>query len=349
MDKSVGKSDRLDTLLELVDRLCSNSQIQDILRKAKELNNAVRVSAQNRVGLLENLRDAANLKVVTHNDLYGEICEAEESGHQLIRLYKARSTDVRSKCNDWSAVARTLFGKDWQRTSGFPLSNKGLTAEAWADFRYVEVDEHRSDWTARLDAGVTRRRNPREKIVGKKVITEHDLIDAQETYLIKWHRNGILEIRTPIGDSEEQRDEACNRISAAMQRVFSLDDDFKSLDLRPVLVKIRKQIDSPEGSELFSWVNLEMKDPLEGTAFFKAVANDGDLLKGEKRKQLFDLYKFCNKAAITWNFDAINVLPGQKKSLLTLIGSFGMNTVHIRANSSAKAVSYVVDQLRRLA
>jgi len=70
LGKVAGKPGDLDTLLDLVRRRCSGLDIQDILRKAKELNKAVRVSGEDKEAKIENLRDALNLKALSHDNVY---------------------------------------------------------------------------------------------------------------------------------------------------------------------------------------------------------------------------------------------------------------------------------------
>lgn len=349
MAKAVELADALDTLLNLVNRHCAGHEIQDVLRGAKDLNKDVKISGKNKPGILENLRDALTLKAASPDDLYALVRNSEESGHQLIRLFRPLTKEVKDRCNDGENIAIALFGKNWRSRYSFPTSNVELKGEAWGDFRLDNVSAHGSSWTAKLDAGVIKKVYEKQLEEGDRITTVHRKVPAQETYLIKWHSFGLLEIRTPIGDSKESRLEGYNRVTEAIKNALEVGIEFETIDLRPALLKIRAKIDSPHGSELFSWVNFELANALHGTAWLKACSPDDNILQQKESKDLFDRYGACSRAAISWNFDRTDVVKDQKKAVLTHIGVYGINTIHIRANSTAKAVRYVVNYLQRLA
>jgi hypothetical protein len=238
---------------------------------------------------------------------------------------------------------------------GFPKLLKDLKGESWSDYRIDKLEADRADWTARLEAGVERKVNSVTTTVGDKVITTRDIVIKQEIYIIKWNRSGVLELRTPIGASNDHRNESLSRIQSSLHKLFPhkdnfvLSDYFDPIDLRPSLLKIRAEIDKTEGKELFSWFNIQLEHTTLGIANVKSWSSEESILDDEHGQSLFDRYGACSQAAITWNFDRINVLPGEKQPLPTLIGYYGMNTVHVRTHASAKAVKYVLDKLRQLA
>ena len=135
----------------------------------------------------------------------------------------------------------------------------------------------------------------------------------------------------------------------ALRKSFEVGTDFDELSLPPALARIRQLIDSKGGSDLFHWINAQVQHPKWGKADLKTWTAEENILEDDEGKKVFDRYGDCQAAGIRWKFDQGNVILGENKPQLTYIGQYGRNTVLIRSDASAKAVRYVVDQLRLLA
>jgi hypothetical protein len=337
---------RIDELLTLLSRHCTNDEIQKILRDAKSLNGEVRISGANSEALVGNLRHALNLRAVSEEQLYGALVEAEESGHQLIYLYKPTSPGVKARCDDGEEIATSLFGKDWQKR-GFPLYHLNPVGEAWSDFRISPLPRGGAEWTAKIYAGVYQRItiSVREDGYDECIHRRKEL--TRDIYLIKWHHFGLLEIRVPQRDSKDLRDQAIAGLTKAFRDAFTLDVDFEAIDLKKAQRKIVEQIRQPGGSELFSLPSIDLQDGDNRVAKLMTRSTEESIMDDAGSSAFVSEFGTCVQISLVWHLK--DAAHGGPRDLLTSVGKYGVNTVLIRSNANSKAVRYVVNQLRRLA
>jgi hypothetical protein len=79
------------------------------------------------------------------------------------------------------------------------------------------------------------------------------------------------------------------------------------------------------------------------------LSPEDDVMEHEPGKRIFDDFQNPSHAGIVWHLGEVSDPIDYHNNLATYIAFYGINTVLFRSSSTAKAVSYVIDQIRRLA
>lgn len=333
-----------DPILELVRKHCKHDRIEDFLREAKKLDPEIKSSGSSDEIVFQHLKEAIRGGAELADAAIDMLVDSEESGQQHIFLFKPRSEDVRRAASDAESVASRLFGPDWRAESGFPLVLARPRGERWADFRIGPTGEKGSGWTAKLYSGKLRwesqGRTPTDAETEIEVWKQRL---GRDIKLVRWHADGMLELRVPQEAKRTELLEAAGSLWTAVERALS-EADFEPFNLNPACMKLIERYQ--DFGELCRLGDARVQDEQRGSATFAPPTGRDHLMSNVTREQAIRLYRLCNELVVTWFLS--REAHGTQGELRTAIGKYGANNIHVRAKTTGKAVQHVTDQLRRL-
>ena len=217
--------------------------------------------------------------------------------------------------------------------------------ERWADFRIGPTGTVGSSWTAKLYSGKLRWESQ-----GKTPTDAETQVEvwknrlSRDIKLIRWHADGMLELRVP---QEAKRSELLESVSGLWNAIGSAmrEADFEPFNLNPACMKL---IDTHQDfTKICRLGDARVADKQGGSAKFAPPSGRDHLMSNVTREQAIRLYRLCNELVVTWylNRDAHDA----QGELRTAIGKFGPHNIHVRAKSTGKAIQHVTNQLRQLA
>lgn len=331
----------LEKLLKLIDDKCTSSMVQDLLREAKKDDRSVLVSGPKDTVINSHLRIALEKGVIKREAVYKLLCGAEENGRQHIFFYKAKSPEVIAKYNDGNEIAKTLFGRDdWKDHHGFPQFHLEPKGAEWSDFRVEPRPNGTEAWTAKLYSGVYRQRFIREEPYGSHGLIAHVFEPSlsREVYVLRWHPQGLLEVRVPRDSSSRQIIEFVGQVWEVVSDAVD-PTDFEHLDLHKVCMWLIK---NSENDTTYVLGNARMMDEETGSAEFKPPHGEASLDSSPSRKNAVRLYNECHELGVHWLSKGED---GPKNKLKTIIGKIKPHEVLIAGKATSEGVDYVTHRL----
>lgn len=337
--------DDLDKLLALIRAKCTNNQVQKLLRAGKRESNEVRISGAKDELIFQNLHRAILDGAITSECAYEMLCDAEESGQQHIFYFQVNK-DKSGIFNDAEAIASNLFGPDWRAVMNFPRLHLNPVGWEWADFRiYPMPTPGKTAWVLKAYSGQIRR-----KLVDRRPI--NDNLEAEyyerqltrEVLLVRWHQDGLLELRVPREDSRKTLMRSLLGLWEAIKPSVP-EEHFEPFDLTAACTWMIDHYD--ENSHVYALCDAHFEDDQAGSARFSPPSVEDHLMSDETRQKAIKMYKQCRMLGVVWQLD--EEAHGTPAKLRSVIGKYGVNNVSIGSKTTDKAVKHVTHQLRRYA
>ncbi|WP_169980465.1 hypothetical protein [Tautonia rosea] len=314
------------------------------MREAKKINPDIKSSGSSDEMVFEHLREAIQGGGELADAAVDMLVDSEESGQQHIFLHKPKSEDVRAATSDAESIASRLFGADWRTQTGFPLVLARPRNERWADFRIGPTGTMGSGWTAKLYSGKLRWESQGKTPTDDETqieVWKHRL--SRDIKLVRWHADGMLELRVP---QETKRNDLLESVSSLWTAVGAglNETDFEPFNLNPACMKLIEN--HQDYGEMCRLGDARVQDEQRGSAKFAPPSGRDHLMSDVTREQAIRLYRLCNELVVTWYLD--REAHGAQGELRTAVGKYGANNIHVRAKTTGKAIQHVTDQLRRL-
>jgi len=337
--------DDFDKLLALIRDKCTNTQVQNLLRIGKLESSEVRISGAKDELIFQNLHNAIREGAITSDAAYEMLCDAEESGQQHVFYFRAKEGRA-DYFNDAESIASSLFGGDWRTTMNFPRLHLNPVGWEWADFRiYPTSTSGKSAWVLKAYSGIFRR-----KLIDKK--RQDDTLEieyyerklSREILLVRWHYDGLLELRVPREDSRKLLMQSLMGLWEAIKPCIR-EEDFEPFDLTTACTRMIDHYD--EGTSIYTLSDAHFEDDQAGSARFSPPSVEDHLMSDETRQKAIKMYKQCRMLGVVWQLEEED--HGTATKLRSVIGRYGVNNLLITSRTTSKAIKHVTQQLRRYA
>jgi hypothetical protein len=345
------QADPLAGLYAFVEEQCTLEQVQNLLRQAKELDNAVRISETNKTKVVQtNLRLAVDGRRVAIEAVQNLIRDAEENGAQHVFLYALRD-GVAANYAAGDVVGRRLFGSKWPNKTGFPLYLALPETEEWVDFRTIAD----GGWIAKAYG----RQTITERVGAQEVDRIEDGIEfliqrlkrrtVRTTFLARFlPRLGMLELRIPLTSSRRTLEELHERFVEMLKPALKFAKDFDPWDLGKARIKFLKNYDPKNG--IYRIKDTRFQNSKNDTASFSCHddEDEGDLFADVRTKQAIDAILDGSPACqhLAFWFLKTDATDALKEDLRVSMGSFASNELMIGAHTTPAAVDYVLNRIR---
>lgn len=247
-ESSKSATDEIDELFKLLDDFCTNDQLRQLIRVYRPTDKDFHLTGK-RDQLRSSVRrlfDTGHLRRGTLDTL---LERAEENGRQHIYLYIPSSEDVGRAMNEFTAVERVLLHGKTRDDAGLPKFLIRPDGVVPADLRLERrTGTKYSFWVYKLYAGVENWRLYGEPKIVEEGGDEIKLVRykkryTREVFVAKWHSFGLLEIRIPIGNSQQQLIGLRQHLRSLISRaVFKVSNE-SSGSVAQDLVSIRSELE----------------------------------------------------------------------------------------------------------
>jgi hypothetical protein len=348
-------------LYERVQAKINNDAIKELLSRAKEDAPGDFGTSGKTEQLIEHLRNAVAQRRITIGQVFSLLQEAEENGGQTILYYTPQTKEVCDLCSNPAEVARRLFEGKGEAVAGFPQLPRLSTGYEVVDFRTPYMGKAR-DWLMKVytfqETKVLVKNLEGEDAVqfalklGQNeyaVIYERRVVESVCIARWNWHPEcPLLELRIELAGRLPRFKLDINALWSRLKPALN-QEDFDLWDLRKVLQKMLRECQ--EQSDLYQLGLVNLKDSGEGnvryTPYTEHEPIDTNPTRLKTIHQLLDDGGQCDRLVMNWMAEASGgALDG---NLRTYAGSRGSNELVIRAQTTARAVDYVTDQLRHFA
>lgn len=310
--------------------------------------------------LVDHLKRAKSLGSLTQDQVFALLQEAEENGVQTILYYTPKSDAIRALCSNPAEVAKILFGEGWQVTAGFPYLPRLESGWEVVDFRTPYAGKPK-DWLMKVytfqesKVQVKNLEGDEVQFALKLKKNEYAVIYERKAIesvcIARWNSDSnlpLLELRIELAGRLPRFKIDINAIWSKLKPALQ-QEDFDLWDLRGVLQKMLRECETQAGVYQVGLVNL--KDSGEGNVRYTPYTEHEPIDTNETRlktiHQLLDDGGQCDRLVMKWV--AAGSMGSLDGNLRTYAGSRGTNELVIRAQTTARAVDYVTDQLRHFA
>jgi hypothetical protein len=330
----------LEKLLGLIHETCTGAMVDELLRKAKEKDKTILVTAKSKEDKIKsNLRIAIERNAIDRQEVYRLLCGAEENGRQHIFYYLPKDDAVREKYNASEAIAEKLFGtNEYRQQLQFPHFHLEPVGVQWSDFRVEQTKAQGIfHWTAKLYSGIYRRLFLREEAQGDLIARIYEEKLSREVYVVRWHSFGLLEIRVPVDSATD--------VLTFLTQVWEVigdavtQEDFVPWEMHDVCMYLIK---NAENDKRYTLGNARMMDEETGSAEFKPPHGEADLDSSPARAAAVRMYNECRELGVHWLETGED---GPRKKLKTIIGKLKPHEVLIIGKATAQGVDYVTYRL----
>lgn len=317
----------------------------------------------NKADLVAHLRSAVDMGRIPRARVFSLLQDGEENGSQIIMYLRPKTKDVLEKCRNPQKVARELFGKDWAKTKGFPRLTRLTSGWDVADFRIGHLGKP-NDWLLKVYTFQEVRVKVRDLdqaevamrgFIGLKeneyaVVYERRV--AESVCLARWNDDDdhpLLELRVELSGRLDRLNTDIHALWTRLRPAFERDQDFDEWDLRGPLEQMLRQC--REHTETYELGLANLVDSGDwGVRYMPYTEHEKiDTIPSrlDTIHQLLDDGGWCDRLVMTWLADG--AAGNLERNLRAYAGSRGINELVIRAETTARAIDYVTDQLRAFA
>lgn len=309
--------------------------------------------------LIEQIKAAFGAGRVSREKVLGLLQEYEENGNQTVLYYSPISAAASQLCCTPEVVATKLFGSGWR--AGFPRLIKLDNGWEVVDFR-IGLRDKPTDWLMKIytyqESRVQVRELQPQELQGLPVLRENEYAViykkqvTESVCLARWNdhpRHGLLELRVEISGRMARFEMDVNAIWSRLLGAFNRDDDFEPWELAKPLERILREC--PQHQNRYQLGLAHLTDSGEGGVKYVPYTEhdtiDATPIRLQTINQILDDGGRCSRLTMTW----LPELSGGaiEKKLRTYAGSRQSNELVISAQTTARAVDYVTNQLRYFA
>lgn len=358
---------RESSVYDLVARLCTVEQIQDLLRRYKPVQpKEVLISAPKKEALVrDNLREAVAAGAIPEVEVYSLLDRAEENGNQHLFYYRPRNRATARRYHQGERIADSLWGAGWRETMGFPHLQLVPQDTVWADFTIGKYEKKPNDWTAKLYGHEIRYHyTGRTEVRGDFLYREYSIEEERTVSLVRFNRGGrgrdLLEIRVPRANSQALVKSREERVWAELEgtgggtpgRVGAISrGDFVEWDMGPARLRLLRE--QGQWRTLYRLGDTRLLDSASGVAQFSPYTEDENLYTVQEREEAVGAFLAhhgeCPQLAVTWLPTGAKTLSDRglfQRSVRTILGDRTSNEVIFLPNVAPEVVDHVTDQLR---
>ena len=309
--------------------------------------------------LVDQIEAAHAAGRVAREQVLALLQEFEENGNQTLLFYSPSTAAASQLCCTPEEVATRLFGSAWR--VGFPRLIKLDNGWEVVDFR-IGLPGKPGDWLMKIytyqESRVQVREVQPQEIQGLPSLRENEYVViykkqvTESVCLARWNdhpRHGLLELRVEMSGRIARFEMDVNAIWSRLQPVFARNDDFNPWELAKPLERVLREC--PQHQNLYQLGLAHLMDSGEGGVKYVPYTEhdsiDATPIRLQTINQILDDGGRCSRLTMNW-------LPEQsggaiEKKLRTYAGSRQSNELVISAQTTARAVDYVTNQLRYFA
>ncbi|HLO41943.1 MAG TPA: hypothetical protein VK176_13035 [Phycisphaerales bacterium] len=350
----------LDTLLSLIEKVCTQDQIKALLRDAQERlgeghKREVKVTGDNKADTIRtNLRRAVVDGHVPLDVVFKLLRDAEENGDQHIYYFTPATAGVAAKLSKFAAVAAAFYERHRTSADRLPRAIHGSENYQLVDFRVEENEAAAagSRWMAKLYGRKKyRERGGDERHEDGLYWVPYKEVDVRTPLMAVYRNWGLLEMRVPRVDAAHLYAEMLNALWEAMPEEFAR-ENFVEWSLTDARLRLMNEYE--EGISRYHIGPSQISDGEGGTVTYRPSSQDENVMAaGGRARSLRELLKTtdgCRNLRVIWYARPDLVPPTDE--IPTVMGAMRRgapdNEVIFTTKVSAGTLDYVAYRLREL-
>ncbi|TWT73299.1 hypothetical protein [Allorhodopirellula solitaria] len=345
-----------------LDLQCNARDISDLLEKIQERSTdarkALRRSGSKRDVIL-NLKHAIDSRYAEFSEVVDLLQKGEESGHQSIFLFKARTEAVRTRLRSGSEIAERLFGEDWG-DDFFPLFERPIKGMQWVDCRLGLAGKPR-DWLLKAYGHDQREETTDNKFgerLGDGLFQDRRLYrvrDINTVMVVRWRDPEYLEIRVDKSLARNFSDTLARlgTVAELLRPAVDVKSELVKLSMRArvtALARDRREFGSGKSgkSRVYRLGRMTVLDGvLEGAVEFRPGSDDDsideDHAMAASLDALLEQGGMSDRTPIEWLAPEKSI--ERYVPLRTVVEGPSLNVVTVQSRVSPEALDYVLEKL----
>lgn len=310
--------------------------------------------------LVGQIKDAVTLGRIPRERVLKLLQEFEENGNQTLLYYLPVSDEISATCRDANGIAERLFGASWREE--FPKLTRLNNGYSVVDFR-IGVPGKPNDWILKIYTYQENRVPVRELrlspeqssqlgLEANEFVVAYKKKVTESVCLARWNDHPdlpLLELRIELSGRIKRFTIDVNAIWSRLQGVLKRDIDFSPWELEEPLERLLR--DCRSHPELYEIGLTHLTDSGEGGVKYVPYTEnekiDSTPIRHQTITQILDDGGRCSRLVVTWLADSSG--GALDKNLRTYAGARQSNELVVQAQTTARAVDYVTDQLRAFA
>lgn len=337
-------------LYALLDEVCTESQIKDLMRESKgncdKMLGKEITLGNNKSEAIKNLRHAVSHGAISLTAVVDLLRESEEHGRQHIYFYKCKTETTRKTIRNGGSIQEMLFGEelDGRLFPEYECPKEGMN---WVDFR-IGTKSKPHDWFGKLYSN-----EQMFKLKTAEFAHNGDLVKvytptaARVVNLVRWNDPDILEVR--VSNWEGSKKTIKHRLEAVLKMLepavpLSSIEEWDLSKVRTNLIKKRR-----ENMSVYQLGSMELSDSQDGRNSFCPRTTEELADDARERSLAIDALvkgdSSCRHFAICW----LNCGGSEedRDNLRSTCGAFAPNELAITARTSSSSIDHVINQLRK--